>query len=438
MAIDEVTVPKTYVVVQATEPTGVFEGQLWFDNVNDITYIYQDNTWTLITLDVSDEITDLSTENAEQQIEIIELQANASVTPFDHSTLLSDTFNDADGFLDSVNTTNTTANFNSTKYERLYTGGFNLNTDLLAYYKFDEASGNASDELSNYNLTNTNTATYGTGKLNNSAYVDGTNQYLINTSFPTSITKLSVSGWIYEDSLTTKTVFALPYTANTYSVLAVDISGGKLRGRVSMDKAGTTGFTISDPDDFVAQTWYHWVLTFENNQELKFYINGVLIDTKDLTGATLQTGNGHLLFGALNGPQAYWNGRMDEFAIWDRVLTDEQALYLYKAGAVRPYSEFLYTPTALTKTIEIDLTTISGTVTATELVVNGSLETGSTITYKLNNDTTDDTEETINTKNNYNLTGVPTKLKILLNPKATSPTDGSPNVTTYCLKLWKV
>lgn len=53
---------------------------------------------------------------AKNQIEIIELQANASVTPFDHDSLLSDTFSDADGYNDTVDTGNTTAGFSTDKY----------------------------------------------------------------------------------------------------------------------------------------------------------------------------------------------------------------------------------------------------------------------------------------------------------------------------------
>ena len=57
MGITEITVPKQYVVVQATEPTGAFEGQLWYDTENDLTYIYDSSDWVLIAEDLSEEIT---------------------------------------------------------------------------------------------------------------------------------------------------------------------------------------------------------------------------------------------------------------------------------------------------------------------------------------------------------------------------------------------
>lgn len=54
----------------------------------------------------------------EHEIEIIELQANAGVTPLDHDTTVSDTFSDADGLNDTVDTGSTTSVFDTNKYKR--------------------------------------------------------------------------------------------------------------------------------------------------------------------------------------------------------------------------------------------------------------------------------------------------------------------------------
>ena len=58
-------------------------------------------------------------ELGEVAIEIVELQANAGVTPLDHDNLISETFSDADGFNDLVNTGNTNATFDTNKYKRV-------------------------------------------------------------------------------------------------------------------------------------------------------------------------------------------------------------------------------------------------------------------------------------------------------------------------------
>jgi len=50
---------------------------------------------------------------AEHEIELIELQANATVTPFTHDDLISDTFSDSNGYNNSVQTASSTADYDS-------------------------------------------------------------------------------------------------------------------------------------------------------------------------------------------------------------------------------------------------------------------------------------------------------------------------------------
>lgn len=63
----------------------------------------------------------ISNEVIEHEIEIIELQASAAKTPFDHDTMVSDTFSDSNGYNNYVNTGNTTALFSTNKYVRRLT-----------------------------------------------------------------------------------------------------------------------------------------------------------------------------------------------------------------------------------------------------------------------------------------------------------------------------
>jgi hypothetical protein len=53
---------------------------------------------------------------AEHELEILEIQANASITPLTHDLLISEVFSDADGYNNLVNTGNTDAVFNTNLY----------------------------------------------------------------------------------------------------------------------------------------------------------------------------------------------------------------------------------------------------------------------------------------------------------------------------------
>jgi len=440
MGITEVTVPKQYVLVQTTEPTGAFEGQLWYNSSEDLTYIFQDGDWKLITLDVSQEVLDLATENAQQQIDIIELQANASVTPFDHDTLISDTFSDADGYKDSVNTDNTDATFNTNKYERNNLEALGLN--LISFYEFEETSGTtASDSVGSNDLTNIGTATVNqTGFFNKAYSYDGTNDYCVSGSSLTgaTINDITITAW-FKPSANSGTLFSFKRNPVTgFNSFSSEINPS---GNVTFTHSnGSAHNNTTSSNTVTLNQWNFVALRFSNSTSVSIYLNGTKTDGTPVTKAN--TLNDLFYIGANfnnNVLERKFTGIIDEVGIWDTALTDNMISLIYNSGDGVIYNTTNYSETASTpiRTVEIDLPTITGTVTHTELVINGTIETGASITYKLNNGTTDDTEETANTKNAYNLTGVPTKLKILLNPKETEPTNGNPSIKSYCLKLWK-
>jgi hypothetical protein len=448
MGITEVTVPKQYVIVQATEPTGAFDGQLWYDNTKDLTYIFDGGNWKLITIDVSEEFTQLITENAQQQLDIIELQANASITPFDHDTLISDTFSDADGYKDSVDILTTDASYENSSYKR--NTDHPLGLDLINYYAFDNTSGNLPDEIENNNGTNSGVTINQTGKIDKAYSFDGGNDYVSLGKLETLNNNGTISVWVYVNTLN-------PFWDWDNNCIINSNTTTTLFWKFIIDSSGHPAFICRNTSDqtYVTWTsdavvstgeWTHLVITFDDTQSLANKIN---IYKNNVAGTITYSagGNPSLQFknfdntfiGRDENEINYFNGLIDELAIWKRKLSVNEVNALYRNGDGRAYSTENY-PTEesiITKNVVIDLPTISGTVTNTELVINGQIETGASVTYVLNNGTDDDTTENLNEKNVYNLTGNPTKMTIKLNPKETSPTEGNPSIKTYCLKLWK-
>lgn len=71
----------------------------------------------------------------------------------------------------------------------------------LSYWKLDESSGNAVDTIGLNTLTNNNTATFASAKINNGASTNGTNQYFRKAPTITGLpnTVFSLGGWIRAD-----------------------------------------------------------------------------------------------------------------------------------------------------------------------------------------------------------------------------------------------
>ena len=217
-----------------------------------------------------------------------------------------------------------------------------LTDNLTAYWKFDESSGNASDSVGSNTLTNNNTATYSTGKINNGAYcVDASNQYFSRSSANDLRLKddFSISAWFYFDSTGIMwLVDKRSESGQDFSIYALYFSGSN-----TLALRTTNGSSSSLVDRSVAwtpstSTWYHIVVTRKaSDGSIKFYVNG------SQQGST-QTGytgslhdNSDLPFYVGRYKDSGENdrdldGRVDELGMWSRELTSTEVGELYNSG----------------------------------------------------------------------------------------------------------
>ena len=112
--------------------------------------------------------------------------------------------------------------------------------------------------------------------------------------------------------------------------------------------------TVSGTSTLSADTWYHIVGTYDgenNDDKIRIYINGSLEATSSALGGDFLTGEptiahiGRNVNTSSGTRDFYFDGLIDEVAIWDTALTSTQVSEIYNA-----------TGTNLTK----DLTTVSG------------------------------------------------------------------------------
>jgi len=229
-----------------------------------------------------------------------------------------------------------------------------INTNLFSYYNFD---GGLSDYLGTYNGTGANPGniTYPSSMAGFGQCVDfQPNSYSnIGSVSQWGSGSFSISCWINSD--------AAPSGAN-YSVFTADNSGsvgfalfthsgysGRLRLEIGTN--GSTWRNIWSTDPLVASQWYHVVIVVDRStQSAQMYIDGVLQSYTADTGAAAGSLS---VVGAIPTKANYWgasdnsgltyfDGKIDDGALWNRALTSAEVTQIYNAGSAgNPFSTLL-------------------------------------------------------------------------------------------------
>ena len=243
-------------------------------------------------------------------------------------------------------------------------GTFGLSSGLKAYWKFNEASGNIINQATSVGSTDSlgsgadlivTGATYDvTGKIDTALSFDGTNDYALAGS--------SLSQWNYAHSTTaTSTIIAWILSDVDQSEKVIFDDSIALQGSGTTVQAGVTfetrttrelGYTIRNtagttitqlittgniyPDNsnyFMACVTYDHNLSSDN---LKISVNDGTKQTATKSANTPTNGNANGI-GTLASRSrlntGFLNGNLDEFSMWNRVLTDSEITQLYNNGS---------------------------------------------------------------------------------------------------------
>ena len=212
-------------------------------------------------------------------------------------------------------------------------------TNLKAHYKFDgdfnDSSGN------NAHLTQTN-ATIVDGLIVQSTDVDGT-AFLTTTSINLNSTNIySISCWVRFDNTPTANVFiwaqgSTPGTGKVVSLLyqkASDVLTFSHYGTGNdMDSSGYNMLTT------IGTNWHHYVVTYNyNNKAGTIWFDGVKLTTNISTMSTVFSGTGPFTIAKASLSEGNLNGLIDDFRIYDKVLSQEEITQLYNIQDQTEYS----------------------------------------------------------------------------------------------------
>jgi len=252
-----------------------------------------------------------------------------------------------------------------------------LTTDLVAHWNLDETSGARADSTANNNdLTDNNTVLYGAGVIGNAADFELTNSESLSIT-DVAQTGLDLTGnysmcaWVKPESQSSyHEIFTKRDTGGGYK-------GYTLRTVLTTNVLGMVHFDNSasysaEGSSAVPIAQWTYVCGVYNGSTVKVYFNGVENGTANVS-TNPTNGNGNFEIGAYVGAPRYFDGWIDEAAVWSRAInTDEiTALYNDGAGLAYPFS---------TSTSETASTTTS-TATSTEVQIVADVAFNSLILF---------------------------------------------------------
>lgn len=221
-----------------------------------------------------------------------------------------------------------------------------LLSNLVSYWKLDEASGNALDAHGSNTLADNNTVTAAAGKVNGARAFEFSNieflSHADNADLRTGDVDFCVNLWMNPESLPSFPVLAAKGwgTSGTKEwVLYYD--GADLIFAVTPD--GTTEATaqtvhlsvsLSTGSWYMVTAWHDAV-----NDLLGLAVDAGTPSTKAYAGGVFG-GAGDFWVGASPNQSLCWDGLIDEFGFWKRVLTSGERTQLYNAGAGFSYDSF--------------------------------------------------------------------------------------------------
>lgn len=238
-------------------------------------------------------------------------------------------------------------------YDTLTLRGNNVMNGIVAWWKFDEGATGATilDGSGNGNIaTPAGSPTYTTGKIGPYSLTFNGSTQLATTTVSSgtlaAMTSGTVSWWSWSNgAFNDGLIDAMWGNTNPSSIefSAQKFSDGNLYiGWDSCPSAGDDRVIVAaSSGNFPQNAWVFYTLTYSVGTLAKLYANGSLIGTASNVTAVCDTGV-PLVLAKQGDTINFWNGRFDDFRIYDRVLSTSEITALFNYTGINSTSRFTF------------------------------------------------------------------------------------------------
>ena len=197
---------------------------------------------------------------------------------------------------------------------------------MVLYFSFDEGKGKDVEDLSgkeNHGTLEGDAKWEKNGKINSGVFFNEQIQkgvVAVEASDSLTITKsLTMEVWVYPESVGDYRNVRGQAGPHTYYL---SIHQGRPSVWLGCGCVGCKTWN-SAKSDIPTDKWTHVAVVYEFDKELRHYINGKLDETYKVGGEITTSQADHWFGNRLDGPWPY-GGRLDEFVIYNRVLTEDE------------------------------------------------------------------------------------------------------------------
>jgi len=226
---------------------------------------------------------------------------------------------------------------------------------LVAWYPFN---GNANDESGNGNNGTVNGAVLTTDKddSENSAYsFDGVDDEIriTNSDDFNDLSELTISTWVNFSSLPNwqnnegRSIITklIPAEANIDLSFALytEHDEDALRFDFKTNESSSNNRLTPFSNYLDENTWYNLIITYDGEYG-RTYWDGELVSISSATSSQIRNTASQLnIGGAFSSKTKSFDGKIDDVAIWNRALTEEEIQTIYNQGAVEPPISAIHT-----------------------------------------------------------------------------------------------
>ena len=204
-----------------------------------------------------------------------------------------------------------------------------FNSNIKAYWDFDETSGDLLDHVGSNDGTISNITDEQSGIINDSYSFNGSTSSInlgANGDLDTQ-GDLTMSLWYYRTSLVNETqaLMGLGHDGGTYEQYTIFLTNGNLDYRVR--NTGVSLFRVNEPSETI-NAWVH-VVALIDGTTMRAYVDGVLIGSDTITGTRTNVADSFYMGRSESYYSETFLGKLDEASFSTTAISADEVKLIY-------------------------------------------------------------------------------------------------------------